>query len=65
MIRLASSVAATKGAGQLTSAIPVQGVLFHDRMRGKVLQSIKPDLDKLEQAYRQAHPDVPIQAVAT
>ena len=43
----------------------VQGVLFHDRMKTKELQSIKQDLAKLEKAYREAHPGTPIQAVAS
>ena len=40
-----------------------QGVLFHDRMKGRALEKIRGDLKKLEEEFAEANPDVPIQTI--
>jgi len=41
-----------------------QGVLFHDRMKPKQLESVREDLVALEDAYLAANPGAKIQRLA-
>ena len=40
-----------------------QGVLFHDRMKADALESVRPALVAMEQAYLAANPGAAIQRV--
>jgi peptide deformylase len=41
----------------------LQGILFHDRMKREVVDSVRSSLVALEDSYAAAHPGVKIQRV--
>jgi hypothetical protein len=47
----------------VTDPALLQGALFHDRMKAPVLDTVRPELLAMEQAYEAAHPGVKIQKV--
>ncbi|KAG2448522.1 hypothetical protein HYH02_006413 [Chlamydomonas schloesseri] len=42
----------------------LQGVLFHDRMKPSVLETVRPELVALEEVYLAAHPGAKVQRLA-
>jgi peptide deformylase len=42
---------------------PMQGILFHDRMKPSVVDSVRGSLVALEETFIKANPGVPVQRV--
>ena len=42
----------------------LQGVLFHDRMKPSVLETVRPELVALEEAFLAEHPAAKVQRLA-